>query len=135
MVNLCEKCWYKQLSRRATRTADNWEYIKGLIEKQNYKCAYTGVDIKPAVNASLDHIVPKTHPNFPGEDDVTNLVWCHVIVNACKNAMTPEELLDMASKIVTSSNYPISGCEVRDLESRWKNHPGRHSGLSLGQAA
>lgn len=126
-VNLCEKCWYKQISRRATGSTDNWKYIKDLMEKQEHTCAYTGVLIRPGFNASLDHIVPKTHPDFPGEGDTGNLAWSHVMVNACKNAMTPEEFVDMCRKVLLKEDFPVSGCDVRELENRWRARVGRHT--------
>ena len=73
------------------------EELRGLLKKQDYTCAISGVKITPET-ASLDHIVPHSHG---GTDEVDNAQWLHTEVNRMKGSLTDEEFRFWIGKIAT----------------------------------
>ena len=61
--------------------------IKTLLERQNYKCAYTGLILTPAVDASVDHIIPLS-TDAEQYNKIENLQWVHSDINRMKNNIT-----------------------------------------------
>ena len=72
-----------------------------VLVKQNNRCAYTGEKIILGVNASIDHIIPKSSINYPGDDCLENLCWTTKKVNMIKNDMTKEELISFCEAVLT----------------------------------
>lgn len=95
----CEKCWFKRISRYNTGAVKNWLSIKKLLEKQEYKCVYTGKKLIPGKNASIDHIVPKSKG---GNNSIKNLQWVDEQVNRIKNDMTHYEFITFC-KLISNS--------------------------------
>lgn len=92
------------------------EYIWSLFEKQNRRCALTGVelkfgrfnkDLRQGRTASLDRI-DSSVGYLPG-----NVRWVHKIVNMMKQRLSDEQLLHWAARLVEHEN------------SRHNNLPGR----------
>ncbi len=67
---------------------------------QGGRCALTGGLLLPGVNASVDHIVPRS---AGGTSDETNLQWVVADVNGWKGAMPMTRVVEMARKIVQVS--------------------------------
>lgn len=99
-TTFCEKCWYKNVARRARLPVEAWGQLKAHAEAQGLRCAYSGVPITPGAGMSLDHVVPKTSPDYPGDADWSNLVWVHKRVNVAKNAMRMPEFVEMCRNVV-----------------------------------
>lgn len=64
---------------------------------QGGKCAYTGRELVPGTNASLDHKIPKA---LGGTNDLENLQWVETNVNRAKNALAEDEFLSMCRAVV-----------------------------------
>lgn len=80
---LCVTCWFKYRSCKATGTIGNWQYLADLAVRQGGLCAITGEVLIPGVNASVDHILPRsTHPELIAEP--SNLQWVTFSANATK---------------------------------------------------
>jgi hypothetical protein len=98
------KHWYtiRSCKHRSSRTLEfniTLEYVEDLLEKQNFKCAISGVELtflfnrKQTPTASLDRI-----DNSKGYV-VGNVQWVHKIVNELKWDLTQQELVDWCHKI------------------------------------
>lgn len=99
---LCEICLLKQYAYGATKKSGNWEYLRDLLAHQNYKCAYTGEAITFGLNASIDHIIPKSHRDYPGDKDLSNLCWTTKKTNIVKNNLSKDELIEFCKKVITN---------------------------------
>jgi hypothetical protein len=93
----CEKHWFQSVASGRTGTAKNGELIKELFIKQNGKCAYTGKELKPGLNADLDHKLPVTKG---GSSEISNLQWVDSRVNGMKFNYTHDEFIKTC-KLVT----------------------------------
>lgn len=69
--------------------------IVGLIEKQDFRCALSGVTLKPE-EASLDHVTPLSSG---GTNEIFNLQWLHKDVNQAKGKMSNEEFIAMCRRV------------------------------------
>lgn len=100
--NLCEIDYLKAKSIQFTGSVENYKLIKEKLEQQNYLCKYSNKKIILGVNASLDHILPKSR--YPEkEKDPNNLVWVDTHINIMKNNMSYEEFVDLC-KLVLKHN-------------------------------
>lgn len=91
----------------------NWSR-KGVLKRDNYKCQYCGISLKPA-NATLDHIIPKS---YGGKNSYTNCVTSCFPCNNKKSNRTPDEAgMVLLSKPTIPLNYIYS---ISDNE-KW--HP------------
>jgi len=87
----CPDCITHQLIRNAGLSSNFAPIMIKKLERQNFKCYYTGVRLYAGVNLSIDHIIPKASHNFPGIQCLDNVVWCDVIINKRKSTKTIEE--------------------------------------------
>lgn len=71
-----------------SRYEDFWQKLVD----QDFRCYYTGVELVPGINASLDHRVPRSRGGDPS--DLDNCVWCDRLINAFKNDLTEAEFVD-----------------------------------------
>lgn len=100
---LCRACFFKVFSKRALGTVAHWEVLEAQFERQDSRCPYTGVTLILGLNASLDHIKPRFH--FPElANNPSNTEWVLDEVNEMKRDRTPEEFLEMLSRIVAYTN-------------------------------
>lgn len=89
---LCEKHWFEGVSKHHLGTRTKWCEIKEILEEQNYKCTYTGLILTPALDASVDHIIPlSTDPEQ--HNKIENLQWVHSDINRMKNNHSEEDFL------------------------------------------
>ena len=86
----------------ASRTTRHWVQLKAKLGSQQYMCAYTGEKLVPGVNASIDHLVPRSRG---GNDAPDNLHWVSFRVNVMKGDMTHEEFLALC-KLITAHCFP-----------------------------
>jgi len=94
---ICNNCWFKGIARGNTGSSKNWNLIKNLLEKQNYKCAYTGKKLIIGENASIDHIIPRSKG---GSNEIQNLQWVDKDINEMKNDFTHEEFINTIKIII-----------------------------------
>lgn len=76
-----------------------------LLEKlkgQDFKCFYTNLPLIPGLDASIEHILPRsTHPTEAHKLD--NLVWIHREVNRMRGNLPFEEFIRFATLCANSS--------------------------------
>lgn len=100
---MCEPCWFDSIAKSALRftspiKAREWgPRIRLIFYNQNGKCAYTGLDLIPGINASLDHKIPKA---LGGSDDLGNLQWVTIQVNLAKHAMSEEAFFSLCRNVL-----------------------------------
>jgi hypothetical protein len=110
----CLKCYISESVRKTLGITDKQEkkhfcsilYLKLL--KQSGECVYTGRQLIPGKNMSLDHVLPSSiYPE--GLQEVDNLVWCDLTVNIAKNNLLPHNFLELCQDVVsTKSKHLIS---------------------------
>ena len=94
----CEKHYLQDLSRRHLGTTTKWEDLRHLLEKQNYKCIYSGDELILSDNASIDHILPLSE-NPDLNCDIDNLQWITRQINLIKLNLSEEDFLNIIKKI------------------------------------
>jgi hypothetical protein len=72
------------------------EVIRRLLDEQDYKCAYTGVNLVLGVNAQLDH---KTPIELGGSNDPSNLHWVDKEINRMKGKHSHNEFIQICQLI------------------------------------
>lgn len=90
----CEVCLFKIFATRTFGSAAFWKKLADLLSSQP-TCPYTGKELKIGINASVDHIVPKSKG---GTNDTSNLQWVYCYgsydINSMKNNMSDQEFKD-----------------------------------------
>lgn len=96
--------WFRKLAGRYLGSAskENAALLRNKLEKQGYKCTYTGKLLVLRENCSLDHILPKSR--FPEKaKDIDNLEFVDYYVNIAKRDQTKEEFLQMCKDILNNN--------------------------------
>lgn len=88
------------------------EMLKRLWEQQKGRCAVTGKELTPGVNASLDHIVPVSRG---GVSTQGNLRWVLYEINIAKADMTHEQFIEMCRDVVRAQDGTL-GRAVNHVE-------------------
>jgi CRISPR/Cas system Type II protein with McrA/HNH and RuvC-like nuclease domain len=83
-------------SRHYTQYNVAWNELEALYNKQNGRCALSGVPITIGENASLDHIIPRAKG---GTNTIDNYQWVHSDVNMMKNAFPVKRFIEWCSLI------------------------------------
>lgn len=78
--------------------------LRELVEKQNYKCNLSGVDLTPDT-AALDHIIPITEG---GTNHISNLQWLDEQVNRAKGTMTQAAFIEMCNRVTALQNGKLA---------------------------
>lgn len=87
----------KPLAKAEKATADE---LKRMVEKQEYRCALSGVKLTPDT-AQLDHIVPLSEG---GTNLIDNLQWLDARVNKAKGTMSQSEFVQMCKLVAQWSS-------------------------------
>ncbi|MFX5522449.1 HNH endonuclease signature motif containing protein, partial [Acinetobacter baumannii] len=76
-----------------------WKELRDLLQKQEFKCPYTGDTIVIGENASLDHITPSSRG---GQSTIDNLQWVTATVNNAKRDLNHDEFVELIVKIANN---------------------------------
>ncbi len=112
----CLSCWFKMKARDAMGTSEFYGDLWVMLEKQNFKCAYSGISIEPGINASIDHMKPRSKG---GLDTLDNLVWCDYNVNMMKRDLTAKDFIIFCRKILETTNNDPDYFEI--VDNRYKS--------------
>lgn len=96
-TRLCLDHYLKFTSKAHFRTSKRHQELLQIFKEQSGVCPYTGRKLTLGVDASLDHIVPKSRGG--SNDDVANLQWVYCRVNFMKQDSLHDEFLDMIREI------------------------------------
>lgn len=100
---MCFKHWLNDASHRATGCSSK-KMVKKLWDimlKQNMRCPYTGKELVPGKNASIDHRIPRSRG---GSNDVTNLQWVNYTINVMKQDLLHDEFIEVIKLILANVN-------------------------------
>ena len=99
-------CEYHWMARVARLYLDG-SFTKALLEKakkQKYRCPYTGEQLFPGINMSLDHKYPVSR--FPERaKELSNVHWVSAAVNAAKSDLTEEEFFHLCEKVTAYRQF------------------------------
>ena len=98
---LCVIHYLKQISKAHLGSRRRYKELIELMERQNWKCALTGVSIKFEDDLHLDHIIPKCRG---GTNEIENLRWVIKDANEAKRGLLDSEIKELFSKIVNTMN-------------------------------
>lgn len=101
---MCLTCWFKQAAANNLGSTTRWQDIADKWYAQGGICPYTGRRLTLGLDASLDHIVPKS---VGGTNDTDNLQWVHLSVNRAKSALSEAEFLQLVADIYATRISPI----------------------------
>jgi 5-methylcytosine-specific restriction endonuclease McrA len=91
------ECWFRICAQNNMGDQSLGPALLESFEKQERKCVYTGIELIPGDNATLDHIVPRSRG---GLNAIDNIQWVTRTVNQMKTDMTHDEFVEMCSMIV-----------------------------------
>jgi hypothetical protein len=78
---------------------DQYDMMWVKLEAQAFRCHYTGAELVPGMNCSLDHRIPVSQGGDPLDPD--NCVWCDRLINAFKNKLTEAEFVERCRSVVS----------------------------------
>jgi len=87
----CSSCLIRQFVGNAGLTAYHLPILLKKLKDQDNKCYYTGVPLVAGINLSIDHIIPKSSLDYPGNRYLPNIVWCDTTINKKKSVKSLEE--------------------------------------------
>lgn len=93
----CRWCWFAMMARNALGSRSRGPDLARLWLAQGGRCAYTGRQLTPGVNASVDHVLPRSRG---GSDELDNLVWTCAEVNRAKTDLTPEAFRALCAEVL-----------------------------------
>ena len=97
-LHCCLKHYFCDISYNHFKTSKHWEALMAIATKQDYVCPYSGLQLVPGVNMSLDHKQSKSR--FPDRQyDLNNIQFCDATVNQAKHAMTEDEFLAFIERL------------------------------------
>ena len=100
---LCFDHWFMEKSRRHLKTTNYANELIHLWEKQNRRCVYSNVELIPADNMSLDHIVSQ-YDNPDLAHDLNNVQWVHKDINSMKTKFSHDAFIKLCKYI--SQRFP-----------------------------
>jgi 5-methylcytosine-specific restriction endonuclease McrA len=85
---LCVDCTLKNIAARNAGGRKNYEALRNKFAAQNSRCAITGMMLHIGINASIDHIIPRS---LGGSNDMDNLQFVHISVNLMRKSLPEAE--------------------------------------------
>ena len=101
----CSTCVLKNAARVHLGTTKRWKELRDLFVQQGGVCPYTGKKIAIGIDASVDHVVPKSRGGSLG---IENLQWVYAPVNFMKQNLLEDEFLPLVS-LIHEHRHPLIG--------------------------
>jgi hypothetical protein len=93
---LCRTCVLRNAARVHFGTTKRWKDLDELFTRQNGTCPYTGKNLTIGIDASVDHIIPKSRGGSLGTE---NMQWVFAPVNFMKHNLLEEEFLPIINAV------------------------------------
>ncbi len=94
---VCDSCCCRKLAQIHTGDRNNWPLLMSLFDSQDRRCAYTGIPIEIGVNASIDHIVPRSKG---GSDKIENFQWVHLCMNVLRRNQDEDVFINILEEFL-----------------------------------
>ena len=98
----CEECVVERAARMQLGSSKLSSLLWDKFAEQKGICPYTGMKLRIGVDASVDHVIPKSRG---GTNDMENIQWVHVWINWMKNDTPKGEFVSKLKKFMEAS-YP-----------------------------
>ena len=95
----CRDHWLSNSLAKYGFARSQYSAMWAKLEAQGFRCYYTGVELVPGINASLDHRIPRSRGGDSLDPD--NCVWCDRLINAFKNKLTEAEFVERCRAVVS----------------------------------
>lgn len=100
---VCAICYLKVLAKNNLNSRELGEKLYLKLIEQDYKCYLTGNDIEIGVNASIDHVIPRSkNPDL--QHDIDNIKWCDKRVNLMKKDLLIDEFFEICKKVIAHND-------------------------------
>ena len=96
--NLCEKHYFIYLAATNLKDRNLANLIKERFYVQNKRCFFTDKKLVLGINASIDHIIPKTK-STEDFNNPHNIYWVDRQINTMKGALNAEEFINLCTII------------------------------------
>jgi hypothetical protein len=93
----CESCWFKRQAHKHLGSTTRSSDLRSIWLRQKGLCALSGERLVPGLNASVDHVVPRS---LGGTDEASNLRWVETTVNQARSNMSDEAFVAMCRRVV-----------------------------------
>lgn len=98
----CEACWVYDRAVYVLGGPEHVVTLHRIWDRQQGRCRYTGELLTPGLNASIDHIVPRSRG---GDNSEANLQWVTRQINLMKTDMTHDEFLSTCELVLRRSEW------------------------------
>lgn len=102
----CIDCCFRDLAGRHLKDPNQGPELKKLLERQRYRCAYSGRPIDIGNNASVEHVEPSSKAKDRA-NDITNLRFVDMRINQMKHSMPLPELIECCKSVLTHFGYEV----------------------------
>jgi len=97
----CQKCWFNHIALVSLNDYGKGDAIAQMFNEQQGRCAYTNEILIPAVNACIDHKLPRVRG---GDSSISNIHWVTKDINRVKGTRTHEEFILICLQIAQKYN-------------------------------
>ena len=104
---LCTDCIISRTAQRMLGTRGKKGFLSEMFNNQEGRCFYTNEPISRGVNASIDHVKPRSK-NRELAQCPDNLVWVHEEVNAMKSNMDIMSFLRRCQQVLEGFGYKVT---------------------------
>jgi hypothetical protein len=93
---VCLKHWARIMAHRHLLNAKLGTGLLVRMELQTWRCAYSGEELVPGVNASLDHRIPVSQG---GARTLDNVQWVSLQINRMKADLSEDEFIAACCRV------------------------------------
>lgn len=102
MINqkTCTICYLKVMAKNNLNDRSLHEKLYEKLVEQDFKCYMTGRELVLGLNASVDHVIPRSK-NEELSKKIENIKWCDKRVNFVKRELTLDEFINLCRDVVS----------------------------------
>ncbi len=95
----CTTCYLKVMSKNNLNDRSLHVQLYNKLIEQDFKCYITGRELVLGLNASLDHVIPRSKDKELSKK-IDNLKWCDKSVNFVKRDLTIDEFISLCRDVI-----------------------------------